>query len=71
MEPDPVFSEDSDQEPFPVTLKSSEDEDYIEFMEGPRETIMNDPDNDDMEDEEHREEEEEDKEEEEENDEDE
>ena len=58
-----MFCEDSDQEPFPVTPESSEDEDYIEFMEGPRETVMNDSDDEDMEEEEHREEEEEDEEE--------
>ena len=58
MEPDPVFCEDSDQDPLPITPESSEDEDYIEFMEGPRETVMNDSDDEDMEEEEHREDEE-------------
>ena len=64
MELDPVFSEDSDQGPFPVTPESSKDEDYIEFREGPRETVMNDSDDEDMEEEEHHDEEEEEEEEE-------
>ena len=53
MELDPVFSKDYDQVSFPLTPESSEDDDYIEFMDGPRETVMNNLDNEEEEEEEH------------------
>ena len=37
MEPDPMFMDDSDdEEQWPMTPESSEDEDYLEIMEGTR-----------------------------------